>query len=196
MRQTAFVINRSRGGRFRWRDADGCDRDASRSPNLRQRAAVFLAAQFFQRVEDRAEDVGFVIGDFCVGKIREVFRALDDAGDALKTHAGVHMLRRQRRKRASGLALNWMKTRFQISMQRASPLLTKLPLVSPVGVRSTWSSEQGRTGRFRPSSRNYLSCCRGQCGSRDRDRRQNKIFRPMFAASWSNSRGCLGFDPG
>ena len=24
----------------------------------------------------------------------------------------------------SGLALNWMKTRFQISMQRASPLLT------------------------------------------------------------------------
>ena len=28
----------------------------------------------------------------------------------------------------SGFALNWMKTRFQISMQRASPLLTSAPL--------------------------------------------------------------------
>ena len=31
----------------------------------------------------------------------------------------------------SGFALNWMKTRFQISMQRASPVLTSEPLVSP-----------------------------------------------------------------
>ncbi len=31
----------------------------------------------------------------------------------------------------SGLALNWMKTRFQISMHRGSPALTNEPLVSP-----------------------------------------------------------------
>src|SRR5664280_3145758 len=49
-----------------------------------------------------------------------------------------------------GFALNWMKTRFQISMQRASPLFTKLPLVSPAGVRSTWSSEHGPHGPVSP----------------------------------------------
>ena len=41
--------------------------------------AVFLAAHLFDRVEDRAEDVGLVVGDLGVGEIRETFRALDDA---------------------------------------------------------------------------------------------------------------------
>ena len=50
----------------------------------------------------------------------------------------------------SGFALNWMKTRFQISMQRASPLLTSEPLVSPPGVRSTWISEHGPHGPVSP----------------------------------------------
>ena len=50
----------------------------------------------------------------------------------------------------SGFALNWMKTLFQISMQRASPWLTSEPLVSPSGVRSTWSSEQGPQGPVSP----------------------------------------------
>ena len=34
-------------------------------------------------------------------------------------------------KEPSGLALNWMKTRFQISMHSAVPLLTSAPWVSP-----------------------------------------------------------------
>ena len=50
----------------------------------------------------------------------------------------------------SGLALNCMNTRFQISMHRASPLFTRLPLVSPVGVRSTWISEHGPHGPVSP----------------------------------------------
>src|SRR3954465_11022684 len=43
-----------------------------------------------------------------------------------------------------------MKTRFQISMQRASPALTSAPWVSPDGVRSTCSSEQGPHGPVSP----------------------------------------------
>ncbi|MEI9863193.1 MAG: hypothetical protein WDN00_01260 [Limisphaerales bacterium] len=38
-------------------------------------------------------------------KIRQAFRALDDAGDALKTHAGVHVLRGQRREGAVGIRI-------------------------------------------------------------------------------------------
>src|SRR5450432_4178187 len=43
-----------------------------------------------------------------------------------------------------------MKTRFQISMQRGSPALTSEPRVSPAGVRSTCSSEQGPHGPVSP----------------------------------------------
>ena len=50
----------------------------------------------------------------------------------------------------SGLALNWMKTRFQISMQRGSPALTNEPPVSPAGVRSTCISEHGPHGPVSP----------------------------------------------
>jgi hypothetical protein len=53
-------------------------------------------------------------------------------------------------KEPSGLALNWMKTRFQISMHSAEPLLTSEPRVSPPGVRSTWISEHGPQGPVSP----------------------------------------------
>ena len=59
-------------------------------------AAVGFAAQFFEGVENRAENVGLVIGDFGVGKIGEAFGALDDAGHPFKAHAGVHVLGRER----------------------------------------------------------------------------------------------------
>ena len=54
----------------------------------------------------------------CVGEIGEVLRALDDGGDALEAHAGIDVRAGSGEKVPSGLALNWMKTRFQISMQR------------------------------------------------------------------------------
>jgi hypothetical protein len=45
-------------------------------------------------------------------------------------------------------------------MQRGSFLFTRAPRVSPSGVRSMCTSEHGRTGRCRPSSRNCrLSRC-------------------------------------
>jgi hypothetical protein len=103
----------------------------------------------FPVVKDGTENVGFVIGNG-FAEIFETVRVLDDAGDALETHAGINMLRGQREKVPSALALNWMKTRFQISMQRASPLLTSEPPVSPAGVRSTWISEQGPQGPVSP----------------------------------------------
>ena len=65
--------------------------------------AVFLAAQFFDLVEYRPEDIGLVIRDFRVCEIGEVSRALDDARDALEAHAGVDVLRRKRREGAVGV---------------------------------------------------------------------------------------------
>ena len=50
----------------------------------------------------------------------------------------------------SGLALNWMKTLFQISMHSALLWLTSRPLVSPAGVRSMWISEHGPHGPVSP----------------------------------------------
>ena len=44
----------------------------------RQRGSVGLAAEFFEFVEDRAEDVGIVVRDAGVGEIGEIFCALDD----------------------------------------------------------------------------------------------------------------------
>src|ERR1035437_6820854 len=67
------------------------------------RAAEILAAHLLQAVEDWAEDVGLVVRNLCGGEIFETFRALDDAGDALEAHAGVHMLRGQRREGAIGV---------------------------------------------------------------------------------------------
>ena len=53
---------------------------------------VFLAGDFFEFVEEGAEDVGLVVGDFGVLEIGEAFRALDHRGDALEAHAGVDVL--------------------------------------------------------------------------------------------------------
>ena len=66
----------------------------------RQRRAVGLAAEFFQFVEDRAENVGFVVRDACVGKIGQVFCALDDRSDAFEAHTGIDMAGGEGRKRA------------------------------------------------------------------------------------------------
>jgi hypothetical protein len=62
----------------------------------RQGGAVFLPAHLLQLVENRAEDVGLVVGNFGVGEVGEHLRALHDAGDALEAHAGVHVLGRER----------------------------------------------------------------------------------------------------
>src|SRR5437667_6527228 len=53
-----------------------------------QRTPVFLAAQFFEVIENRTKDVSFVIGDRA-GEIGEVFRSLGDCGHALETHSGI-----------------------------------------------------------------------------------------------------------
>ena len=44
----------------------------------RQRGSVGFAAEFFELVEDRAEDVGLVVRDARVGEIGEIICALDD----------------------------------------------------------------------------------------------------------------------
>ena len=89
----------------------------------------------------------------------------------------------------SGLALNWMKTRFQISMQRASLPLTSVPFVSPSGVRSTWSSVQGPQGPVSPIIQKLsflLPLTMWIAGSRPAAR---NFSAQTSQASWSNSDG-------
>src|ERR1700679_3363984 len=82
-----------------------------------------------------------------------------------------------------------MKTRFQISMQRASPLFTSEPLVSPAGVRSTCNSEHGPHGPVSPIIQKLsfllpLTIC--TAGSRPTLR---NFSAQKFQASWSKSLG-------
>ncbi len=60
-------------------------------------AAVFFAAHLFQHPENRGEYVGFIIGDNA-GEVGEILGALDNRAGAFKAHAGVDVLRGQRRK--------------------------------------------------------------------------------------------------
>ena len=66
---------------------------------LEASTGVFLAAQFFDLIEDRAKNIGFVIGNGA-GEIGKIFRALNDRGHALETHAGIDVPLRKRRKRS------------------------------------------------------------------------------------------------
>ena len=70
-----------------------------------KRAGVFLAAKFFDLIEDRAKNIGLVVGNGA-GKIGEIFRALNDCGHALETHAGIDVTLRKGENVPSALALN------------------------------------------------------------------------------------------
>jgi len=63
-----------------------------------ERAGIFFAAELFDLVKDRAEDVGLVVRDFRVCEVGESFRALDDRGHALEAHAGIDVLLSERDK--------------------------------------------------------------------------------------------------
>ena len=70
-------------------DAKGdVDLNLFRGRAIRERRGVFFAAEFFQLVKERAEDVGFVIGDDA-RKIGEIARVLHDARHALEPHARI-----------------------------------------------------------------------------------------------------------
>ena len=65
---------------------------------LRQRGSVFMAAELFNLVEDWAENICLVVGDFRVLKIREPSGSLDDRSHPLKAHTRINVLRWQRGK--------------------------------------------------------------------------------------------------
>ena len=67
-------------------------------------AGVVLAGEFFEGVEEGAEDVGFVVGDDAV-ELFEVAGALEDGGDALEAHAGIHMAGGERDEGAVGVGV-------------------------------------------------------------------------------------------
>ena len=65
---------------------------------LRQRGSVFMAAELFNLVEDWAENICLVVGDFRVLKIREPSCSLNNRSHPLKAHTRIDVLRRQRGK--------------------------------------------------------------------------------------------------
>ena len=65
---------------------------------LWQRGTVFLAAELFDLVEDRAENVCLVVGDFRVLKIREPSCSLNNRSHPFKAHTRINVLRWQRGK--------------------------------------------------------------------------------------------------
>src|SRR6266566_7676800 len=69
-------------------------RRLTETPYNRQQAGAFLAAQFFNLIENWAEDIGLVIRN-CSGKIAEILGALNDCDGALETHSGIDMARCQ-----------------------------------------------------------------------------------------------------
>src|ERR1700722_10183123 len=66
----------------------------------RQRGRIVFTAHFLQSIKNWSKNVRLVVRDLRVGEIFEIVRTLDDAGGALKTHAGIHVLRGQRRERS------------------------------------------------------------------------------------------------
>src|SRR5262245_24967744 len=65
-----------------------------RLPCNRQCRSVFLTAQLFDLVEDRAENVGLVIRRRS-GKLGEIFCTLDSCYRALEAHSGIDVARCQ-----------------------------------------------------------------------------------------------------
>ena len=65
-----------------------------RRPTVGSVLAYFFAAQFFDLIENRAEDVGLVIRNRA-GKIGEIPGALNDCDGALETHSGIDVALRQ-----------------------------------------------------------------------------------------------------
>src|SRR5262245_55644149 len=59
-----------------------------RLPYNWNRRSVFLAAQFFELIENRTKNVGLVVRNRA-GEIGEVFRALNDRGNTFEPHSGI-----------------------------------------------------------------------------------------------------------
>src|SRR5581483_6168097 len=64
--------------------------------------SIFLAAESFDLVKDRAKHVCVVIRN-SFGEISKVACALNDGGDTFETHPGVNVTLRQRRERSVGV---------------------------------------------------------------------------------------------
>src|SRR5262245_36604825 len=98
-----------------------------RLPYNRQCRSVFLSAQFFQLVENRAKDVSFIIRGRS-GKIGEIFGALYDCNGALEAHSGIDVALRQSRERSIRVCIeldehqvpNFDATRIVLVHKRAS----------------------------------------------------------------------------
>ena len=110
---------------------------------------IFLAAQFFHLVEDRAKNIGLVIRNRA-GKIGEILRALDDRCHALETHPGIDVTLRQRRKRSVRIRVELDENQIPNLDAPRIVFVHQRSRVSPSGVRSTCNSEHGPHGPVSP----------------------------------------------
>ena len=67
-----------------------------------------MTTEFLKLIKNRAKHIGFVVRDHTI-ELGEALRALQDAGNALKTHAGIHMPGWQVRKSTIGIRIELNK---------------------------------------------------------------------------------------
>ena len=72
---------------------------------LRECGSVFSAAEGSDRIEDRTEQVGFVVGDHHVPEFLESACPLHDRADALESHAGIDMAGREWHEGSVGIGI-------------------------------------------------------------------------------------------
>src|SRR4029077_8058636 len=133
-----FVIEVARGAALPFA------RQAMRLPYNWQRIRVLPAAQFFQLLKDWTKDVCLVIRDSS-GEIGEVFRVLNDRGNALETHSCIDMSLRQRRERAIRIRVeldeneipNFDTARISFIYQRAARITVRRKIDMNLRARST-----------------------------------------------------------
>ena len=66
---------------------------------FRNRRSIFFAAQFFQLIENRTENISLIVRDR-LREIGQILRTLNDRGHTLEAHPGVDVALWQRRKRS------------------------------------------------------------------------------------------------
>ena len=82
---------------------DGNHRAVARG--LRKCGAVLASAESADGREDRAKEIGLVVGDHHVAELLEPIRALHDRADALESHAGIDMAGGKGNKGAVGIRI-------------------------------------------------------------------------------------------
>ena len=136
------------------------------------------SGHLLDRLEDRREHVGVVVARL----------ALQHRRDALEAHAGIDVLRRQRRQLPVRAAVELDEDEVPDLDHVRRARVDELAAASCPACGRCGSRCRGRTGRSRPSPRSCPSCCPSGCATG----RCRSTVRHSSAASSSGARPCFG----